>query len=94
MGGGVHLRFPSKRGGGPGGDPTLGPLLKSLHPGPKKGGVRTPWTPPPGSAHANAYNGAILIDEMQVYYHTRNRSQRASWDRHLASITGTIRNVI
>ena len=30
-----------KRGG-----PTLGPMLKSLHRGPKGGGVRTPWTPP------------------------------------------------
>ena len=28
-----------------GGGPTLGPMLKSLHRGPK-GGVRTPWTPP------------------------------------------------
>ena len=31
-----------------GGGPTLGPMLKSLHRGPKGGGgVRTPWTPPP-----------------------------------------------
>ena len=44
---GVHLRSTSRKGGGP----TLGPMLKSLHRGPK-GGVRTPWTPPPGSATA------------------------------------------
>ena len=50
-GGGDHPCHPpppatsNKRGG-----PTLGPMLKSLHRGPK-GGVRTPWTPPPpGSA--------------------------------------------
>ena len=48
---GVHLRSTSKKGGGgPRGGPTLGPMLKSLHRGPKGGGVRTPWTPPPGSA--------------------------------------------
>ena len=41
---------PSKRGG-PGGGPTLGPMLKSLHRGPKRG-IRTPPPPPPtGSAH-------------------------------------------
>ena len=27
------------------GGPTLGPMLKSLHRGPKGGGGRTPWTP-------------------------------------------------
>ena len=47
----VHLRATSKkRGGGSGGSPTLGPMLKSLHRGTKRG-VRTPWTPPPQSAH-------------------------------------------
>ena len=40
---GVHLRSTSKKRGG---GPTLGPMLKSLHRGPKGGGVRTPWTPP------------------------------------------------
>ena len=44
---GPILGLQAKKGGGP----TLGPMLKSLHRGPK-GGVRTPWTPPPGSATA------------------------------------------
>ena len=44
-GGGVHLRSTSKKGeGGPRGGPTLGPMLKSLHRGPKGG--RTPCPPP------------------------------------------------
>ena len=41
--GGVHLRSTSKKGG-PGGGPILGPMLKSLHSGPKRG-VRNPWPP-------------------------------------------------
>ena len=46
---GVHLQA-KKKGGGAGEGPILGPMLKSLHRGPKRG-VRTPWTPPPpGSA--------------------------------------------
>ena len=51
-GGGSILGLQAKKGGGgPRGGPTLGPMLKSLHRGPK-GGVRTPRTPPPppGSA--------------------------------------------
>ena len=40
-GGGVHLRSTSKKGG-PGGGPIVGPMLKSLHRGPKSG-----TTPPP-----------------------------------------------
>ena len=43
---GVHLRSTSKEKGG---GPTLGPMLKSLHRGPKGG--RTPWTPPPWIRH-------------------------------------------
>ena len=40
-GGGVHLRSTSKNkggGGGPGEGPILGPMVKSLHSVPKKGG--------------------------------------------------------
>ena len=44
-GGGVQIRSTSKKGGADGG-PILGPMLTSLHRG-TKGGVRTPWTPPP-----------------------------------------------
>ena len=45
--GGVHLRSTSKkRGGGPRGGPALGPMLKSLHRGPKGGGP-DPLDPPP-----------------------------------------------
>ena len=42
---GVHLRCTSKKRG-PGGGPILGPMLKSLHHGPKKGGGGGPdrWT--------------------------------------------------
>ena len=36
-GGGVHLRSTSKKKGGRGGGPILGPMLKSLHSGPKRG---------------------------------------------------------
>ena len=43
-GGGIlFLALQAKtRGGGPGGGSTLGPMLKSLQRGPKRG-VRTPW---------------------------------------------------
>ena len=51
-GGGVHLRFTSKKKEGPGGGPTLGPMLKSLQRGQKKWeGGPDPLPPPPGSAH-------------------------------------------
>ena len=44
-GGGVHLRSTSKKKGrGPGGGPTLGPMLKSLHSG-QKGGSGPPGPP-------------------------------------------------
>ena len=43
--GGSILGLQAKKGG-PGGGPILGPMLKSLHSGPKRG-VRTLWTPPP-----------------------------------------------
>ena len=43
---GAHLRSTSKKGG-PGGGPTLGPMLKSLQRGPKKGGGRPLERPPP-----------------------------------------------
>ena len=50
-GGGVHLRSTSKKGGGSKrGGPTLGPMLKRLHRGPKGGGGPGPLPPPPGSA--------------------------------------------
>ena len=45
-GGGVHLRSTSKKGGARGG-PTLGPMLKSLHRGPKGGGPDPPPPPDP-----------------------------------------------
>ena len=48
------LGLQAKKGGGP----TLGPMLKSLHRGPK-GGVRTP-PPPPGSA--TGYRGKRRIN--------------------------------
>ena len=35
--GGAHLKSTSKIKGGPGGGPTLGPMLKRLHRGPKRG---------------------------------------------------------
>ena len=46
-GGGVHLRSTSKKrgGGGPRGGATLGPMLKSLHRGPKRGGSGPPAPP-------------------------------------------------
>ena len=47
--GGSILGLQAKKGG-PGGGPIVGPMLKNLHSGPKRG-VRTP-PPPPGSAHA------------------------------------------
>ena len=37
-GGGSILGLQAKEGGGPRGGPTLGPMLKSLHRGPKGGG--------------------------------------------------------
>ena len=40
--GGGHLRSTSKRKGGPRGGPTLGPMLKRLHRGPKWGGESGP----------------------------------------------------
>ena len=43
--GGPILGLQAKKGG-PGGGPILGPMLKSLHSGPKRG-VRTPCTPSP-----------------------------------------------
>ena len=47
---GIHLRSTSKTGGG---GPTLGPMLKSLHRGPKGGrGVSRVSGVPPGSATA------------------------------------------
>ena len=52
---GVHLRSTSKKkggGGGPRGGLTLGPMLKSLHRGPK-GGAGPPA--PPGSATEYIY---------------------------------------
>ena len=49
---GSILGLQAKKGGGP----TLGPMLKSLHRGPKGGGgVRTPWTPPPPPGSATVY---------------------------------------
>ena len=46
--GGVHLRSTSKKkgGGGPRGGPTLGPMLKSLHRGPRGGGGGPDPLPP------------------------------------------------
>ena len=50
-GGGSILSLQQKKGG-PGGSPTLGPMLKSLHRGPKGGGGSgPPASPPPGSAY-------------------------------------------
>ena len=43
-GGGVHFRSTSKKKGGPRGGTTLGPMLKSLHHGPK-GGAGPPGPP-------------------------------------------------
>ena len=43
-GGGILGLQANKKRGGPGGGPTLGPMLKSLHRVPKRG-VRTLWTP-------------------------------------------------
>ena len=45
-GGGSILGLQAKRGWGAGGGPIVGPMLKSLHSGPKRGGPD-----PPGSAH-------------------------------------------
>ena len=50
-GGGGQLRSTHKKRGGIQGDPSSGPMLKSLHPGPRGGGCRPlPPPPPPGSA--------------------------------------------
>ena len=43
-GGGSILGLQTKKGG-PGGGPTLGPVLNSLHSGPKRRGFRTPAPP-------------------------------------------------
>ena len=43
----LGLQAKSGGGGGPGGGPNLGQMLKSLHCGPRGGGVLTPWTPLP-----------------------------------------------
>ena len=43
---GVKLMSTNKKGG-PEGGPTFGQKLKILQRGPKRGGVRTPWIPPP-----------------------------------------------
>ena len=56
VGGGVHLRSTSKKGG-PGGGPILGPMLKSLHRGPKGGGPGPLDPPPPRSAHPGGREG-------------------------------------
>ena len=55
-GGGGIIGLQAKKGG-PGGGPTLGPMLKSLQRG-LKGGGQAPWTPPPplGSAHGGLAN--------------------------------------
>ena len=49
-GGQVRSRYKQNRGGGgPGGGPTLGSMLKDLHRGPKREGGGPPGSP--GSAH-------------------------------------------
>ena len=58
--GGSRLGLQAKKGGADGG-PILGPMLKSLHRG-TKGGVQTPWTPPPGSAHVDSEAENSMID--------------------------------
>ena len=64
--GGPSQAYKHKKGVGVqegGGGPTLGPMLKNLQCGPKRGGggVRTPWTlspPPLGSAHL--WHGSVV----------------------------------
>ena len=55
--GGAIFRVYKQEKGGSRRGPILGPVLISLHRGPKKGGYGPPGPPPPGSAHefSNSY---------------------------------------
>ena len=67
-GGGVHLDLglqAKKGGGGPRGGPTLGPMLKSLHRGPKGGGGGPDPLDPPPPGSATVY--AFLVNKTKTY---------------------------
>ena len=52
--------------GGARGGPTLGPMLKSLHRGPKGGGIRAPWTPPPWIRYCNVTRTNCTYVTLQI----------------------------
>ena len=83
----------------PGGGPILGPMLKSLHSGPKSvcvcvcggGGVRTPWTPPPDPPMVYNTYADTVVWQAVLDYSTDGDTDEGDHDEEPATSLGPVR---